>query len=680
MGSPVAVAVAGSPEDADEDGSGLVTKPYHRSAGFRAWTITAAVVLVLAAVLTIISLPRPVRSDLGLVTGTDRFSYRSWHTEMELVEAPQGVTRLYVTETLVARFPNHDQNKGLVRGIPVDDPSHFAVQSVQDANGAPVPYRRVSDPEHQMEYLLLGDESYVNGEHTYVIRYEVIDPIVTDPEHGVEELSWDLLPLDSAQPIDQFSATLRVAPEYAEGLTGDHACHQGRYGSTDTCELTRDGDRFRVASGHRAAGDGVTIAIGFRPGTFPSPRPAAEAPGWPPPWLQPFLASGTVGVGLVALGLLVVIGGRMIAGARSARQRAQRDEDREVRQARSDGRRPVPQAGVPATLPPPVAAAVLEEAAVLDGTPPPPSWETLPGRAELIHLAVRGAIRFEDVPDDVQQGDGVRGRLAIRLVDRELASHRVGQTMLRELFPGGRPMTLRPIIDEDAAFVRAVRAMPDQGRTAAREQGLIASRPVVAHLLVGLLGVAIAITGFVTPFVAGGGGGFVATASGVGVLLALILGFRLVRPRPTFTEEGRQAEQLLESVRCHLIDEYANRRRHAIPGGGTEPVRDGDVEVLQVYESLLPYAVLMGMAEPWGDLLASRYETGDVEPVWMRDLHIASDDDLLRQRLRRINATVQTSAAWTPPPSTTGGGVFGGGSSGGGFSGGGGGGGFSGGR
>src|SRR5699024_1582178 len=108
VASPVVAAVAGSPEDADEDGSGLVTKPYQRSAGFRAWTITAAVVLVLAAVLTIISLPRPVRSDLGLVTGTDRFSYRSWHTEMELVEAPQGVTRLNVTETLVARFPNHD--------------------------------------------------------------------------------------------------------------------------------------------------------------------------------------------------------------------------------------------------------------------------------------------------------------------------------------------------------------------------------------------------------------------------------------------------------------------------------------------------------------------------------------------------------------------------------------------
>jgi uncharacterized membrane protein YgcG len=124
----------------------------------------------------------------------------------------------------------------------------------------------------------------------------------------------------------------------------------------------------------------------------------------------------------------------------------------------------------------------------------------------------------------------------------------------------------------------------------------------------------------------------------------------------------------------------------AVPGPASASTGTGTgtdtVELVKLYEKLLPYAVLWGVEREWAAELAVYYEQEAAQPGWFVSqntfsaLHFAS-------ALNGMVGSVRTTQ--TPPPSTnswsgSGGGSFSGGSFGGGFSGGGGGGGGGGGR
>src|SRR5699024_9058908 len=280
------------------------------------WThlIIGVIVLAAAGWLAWSNVPRPVRADLGLVPVVDEFDYASWDSVVELSRDGDGRPVVSVTETVDASFPDHDKNKGIVRGIPARYSSDVEQVSVTDAEGDPVPYDREFDGDNAMLYLLVGTDDYVHGEQTYVISYRTSNGVVRDPRNDVQELYWNLLPLDSAQEIDQFSATIRIDPELTGALTGRHACYQGRYGSTDSCELQTstgpDGTVHTYASGHRAAGDGVTVAVGLADGSFASVRSTNVMA--PPPLWRTLYDNGTLGAIAAGVGLLAVWGGRIV--------------------------------------------------------------------------------------------------------------------------------------------------------------------------------------------------------------------------------------------------------------------------------------------------------------------------------------------------------------------------------
>ncbi|MFT3796881.1 hypothetical protein [Microbacterium sp.] len=50
--------------------------------------------------------------------------------------------------------------------------------------------------------------------------------------------------------------------------------------------------------------------------------------------------------------------------------------------------------------------------------------------------------------------------------------------------------------------------------------------------------------------------------------------------------------------------------------GTAERRADGEVTVVHLYERLLPYAVLFGMASDWARALELRYAAEGVAPVW----------------------------------------------------------------
>lgn len=89
-------------------------------------------------------------------------------------------------------------------------------------------------------------------------------------------------------------------------------------------------------------------------------------------------------------------------------------------------------------------------------------------------------------------------------------------------------------------------------------------------------------------------------------------------------------------------------------------------EIIELYDRLLPYAVLFGMPEDWSEALASAYQQHHFPaPFWYPGLlhhGTAGMQDSLSSMLISVSAAAATSS---PNAGSTGGGVAGGGGGGG---------------
>ena len=155
---------------------------------------------------------------------TDDFTFDSFHADMLLTRADDGHAELSVTETIVARFPDADQNRGIVRAIPDDDngvPLHTQVASVTSGGGEPIPYE-VSENDGFIE-VATGDDAYVRGAQTYVISYTQRDTIRAFADTDSDEFYRDINGTGWRQPFGEVSAYLVIDASLNDALTGNAA-------------------------------------------------------------------------------------------------------------------------------------------------------------------------------------------------------------------------------------------------------------------------------------------------------------------------------------------------------------------------------------------------------------------------------------------------------------------------
>src|SRR5690606_9170974 len=376
----------------------------------------------------------------------DDFSYSSWDSQYEVSLDADGHAQAHVTETLVAEFPQFDQNKGIIRGYPERLEGAglgLEILSVKDAEGRDVPYE--TEHEDGMLLVLTGDDEYVHGPTTYVIESTMRDFMIHGSQTKNDEFYWNLLPLNSTQDIDLFRASIEFSPELADALTGDAACYQGQSGERRACTIDgphtdAQGAGFTVESGTRAAGDGVTLAIGFAAGTVT--QPAARS-------ADPVADFGPAVTGLGAIGLAV--GAWSSVAALKRRRRVATGII-------------VAQFDVPADLPP------LAAAPLLPGAPNP-----IP--AQMVHLAVQGAVRLEE---DQREPDAKK-RPALRLRDRSPARDPLDTALLDAVFTGDT--TLKRIPRSSTKFAKRMDKLVRKGSSEARRRGWLTeerSRAAVA--------------------------------------------------------------------------------------------------------------------------------------------------------------------------------------------------------
>ncbi|MGV9194251.1 DUF2207 domain-containing protein [Microbacterium sp. MC2] len=587
-------------------------------------------VLAVAAIgiLAFLILAAPAAADV------DDFTFDSLTVDYTLTRADDGTSRLQVVEEFVARFPDADQNRGMRRTIPDTynrQPLHPRLVSITDGDGNPRPAE--TDAQDGSFSMTSRADDYVHGVQTYVFTYTLENVTWHFDDTGLE-FYWDVNGVDWAQPFGEVTARVHLDAALADQLSGRWACYAGVQGSTSSCTSAdvapaeAGGVTLTATQAGLAPHETLTVAVGFADDTFTLFDTAylAAAAGW----VQ--LAGGAGALG--AAGLAVW-----------SRRKYLRDEPG----------RPT----IIAEYTPPPGIDALESAVLLHKT-----GKAIP--AEVLEQAVVGSIRIIEGPKKFGGGH----KLIAELVDPSRADGD-GRMLLDGLFPSGMPGEQYTFGSQDQRLSTAAQKILKEARRALKDRGLYRPVPPVARALP----FAVAIVAGIVVLAAG----IIALDSGVDspwpVLLivgfgAVLVFLSIMLLRSPLTVAGAEVRDHLRGLQEFIEWAEADRIRMLQSPEGAErmPVDTGDPrQMLRLYESLLPYAVVFGQEKEWSQQLAVLYTaTGAAGPAWY--------DGAGSFNAASFSAGIGSLSAAATSSSSTSGGSAGGGSAGGGGGGGGGGG------
>lgn len=507
-----------------------------------------------------------------------RFTIDSFHVFYKASRAADRVT-VQVTETITAEFPTEDVNHGLVRRIPTQyQGQDMAVGGFMVTNevGTSLPYTTITS--EGTTTLRIGDPSiYVHGPTTYVITYDIGKAMVRTPLMqglylDVNGTGWD-------QDMNDVSATLVVDDELAGQLNGTTACYYGYAGATETCRMEHFGTAFSTQTVPAAAHQTMTIAIGFNPGTVPT---AIDLP------------TGSFRIPLTwQIAALPIFAGLLLGLAFLLRRRMSRqasDIAIETRYTPPEGISPLVAAdflGVPERG---VAAQLCD--LVLKGQAEVTAEETPTGTAP----------QPRDGLGPLQRGK-LRRLLKVGLTDGAAIRPHALKDFSEKLFGSWKhPRSLEFIAadpsvqaDRDSLFAMA---------------GL--RKDAVAPALILTLGmVALVLGGWAILWQNPRGLEWWLIGAGLLAVLLLVEAVHLAPRYGKLTDAGRKAlSELLglkqfvtmaEGERIRWMQNALDAPRRGAPDDVTSRV--------ELYEPLLPYAILFGCEKTWADALGSLYDT-----------------------------------------------------------------------
>ena len=523
-------------------------------------------------------------ADAGRPADVNDFTFSSFHADYELTRAEDGTSRLRVVETIVAQFPDFDQNRGLMRGVPryyqgVDTEPQYV--SVTDENGNARPMEITDDGDFIT--MVSRADDYLHGAQTFVITYDVRNVARHFEDVDADEFYWDITGDEAEQPYDEVTATLHLDPELAAAANGNAACYWGSYGEENTCDITRTDDQtFEAVQTNIQPREGVSISVGFASGTFTMVEPTE--PGFAP--MDP-LANGFLPL---QLGLVGVTGAAVV-GAGLYRRTALKDAP-----------------GYPTVIPqyePPAGMDALAAAVMLGkrnrGLP-----------AEVLEQGVRGTIQL------------IEGKhattLTARLVDPSKAGDRDGQELIWAMFPAGLTPGAEYVFGQyDSHFAGQVNRILNGVLRAQQTGGVWRKvRGWIPGLIVTLCIIASIAAFFLGPIVAGLSGNPVWLGAGVVAIILSVIAGSMMRKKP-YSELGAQLRDHLKGLEMFMQWAEADRIRMLQSPEGAERVRidvNDPRQVLKLYEPLLPFAVVFGIEKEWSKLITVYYEQVQQMPRW----------------------------------------------------------------
>lgn len=559
------------------------------------------------------------------------FSFESMDADYTLGRTEEGTSTLRVVETFVVLFPEYDQNRGMQRRIPDSyngQPLFPELVSITDENGAP---RDEDDESDDGDFVMTSRaDDFVHGRQTYVFTYTLQNVTWSFADTDADEFYWDVNGVGWPQTFGRVSALLHVPAELAAEMTGGLACYVGQQGSVQTCDITQNAGADGAATVQASASDigsyeTVTIAVGFAQGTFTPFDSSYLASPWG--WLQG-------GAGLLALGAL-------IAAAITR-----------VRKLRDAPGRPT----IIAEYTPPPGVDALESAVLLGRT-----TKAIP--AEVLEQAVVGSIR---IVEGAKRGFG-SVKLQAELLDPSRAD-RDGRMLLDGLFPDLTPGDIFEFGRSDTRFSSAAQKILKAAAAELVSRGFQRQVPGSVRLWPMLLALGGGVLVFVFGILALTGGvmPLVPLLLMVAAVFVVIVAGVLISRKP-LTPAGAEVRDHLLGLKVFIEWAEADRIRMLQSPTGAERLHvdpSDPRQVLKLYETLLPYAVVFGQEKEWAKHLVVLYEGNS--PYWYSGTSTFS--------AASFAAGIGSLSASASSSSSTSGGSGGGGSAGGGGGGGGGGG------
>jgi hypothetical protein len=532
--------------------------------------------------------------------GVDDFEFESMHVDYSLSLSEHNIPRLNVTETLVAIFPEADQNRGIKRLIPDDYKGHglnTQVTSVLDETGSFRDFTTESVDGFVQVISKHNDERFVHGRQTYVINYS--QNWVVGNFGATDEFYWDVNGTGWAQPFGSVTATVTLAPELAKVLqTEAVSCYAGASGANDACDKLQVGDaatRIDFAAANLGPGETLTIDLPFKPGLINTGNVSQVV--------------GTIDFALFwAFGavILVVLGWALfyriqVIGGRSMRK------------------------FIPVQYQGPETPSLAAVAQVISS----PRWKS----ALLVQAAVNGYVSIAN------------SEAGVWTVSKtgKTPTEPAQQQFLERLFRGGlEAVDLGSEIDE-VESIRIVNVFDDTSKYAEAEalaggyfshyaiKTAVRAFLVMLLAIAGMLWTAISLDAVVDA-------GFI----GVPIILGLVATFAhflLLLTRRLPTQAGVDLAGYMDGLKTYIgMAEQSRLEFLQSPKGATrEKSTLGQPEILHLYEQTLPWAILLGLEKEWTKVLATYY-TENNQPVWapifvMHSLSLSGLDSAISQSL-----------------------------------------------
>lgn len=561
------------------------------------------------------------------------------------IEPTGKVSVIEVVDVDFGSTPKH----GIYRDLPyvyTDDSGQKTYTKIEDItvmqDGSPA---QVDTTRNSANIRIrVGDPNItVTGTHEYQIQYTAIG--VLRSYSGYDELYWNATGNEWGVPITAANATVHVPAAITKT-----SCYQGALGVSTTCDTaSNDAHVARFAAAQLTAGEGLTVAVGYRPGVIPVLSVAR-----PPSAADVFGAPATYNIA----GLIVLLGVGFLLQHwyRYGRDRYwQRAHLPGVRSDRKEDAGPerilplfshrtvVPEYDPPDGLHPAEVGVLIDERA-----------DTLDISAAVVYLASKGFLTITEIPKTWLFGKTDYEFARTEKITDGLRGYE--EELLQRLFEDGPKVVMS---DLKNSFYKDLSEVKTKLYKEVVEQKLFPSNPKRVRSMYAGLGVLLLVAGI---------GLFVALATGIqevsvlhwyfyalGVLslaagplgIALIM---IARFMPRKTAYGRELYQRVLGYQVFIST--------------TEKYRAKFLENEGLFFEVLPYAIVFGVT----DKLAKAFKDMGINPptpswyVGTGQFQAA----VFAASLTSFSASLGTAMASTPSGSGGGGGFSGGGFGGGG--------------
>jgi uncharacterized membrane protein YgcG len=240
------------------------------------------------------------------------FSFKKFDADYYLKKNANGASVMEVTETLVAEFPNYNQNHGIERKLNFlnQNDTNLTMESTDSLeitvtrNGSSEPFTVSAYSDYFL--VRIGDPNvYVQGEQTYVLKYKYVNVITSfSASHyatkAYQELYWDSNGTGWSQNFSEVNVNLHMDSDIYNHLETDRTisgsasytnkslihennitknklaawCYVGRYGANNQnrCTISDIENGINFNAKNLSSGENLTFVTNFNDKTFVVPK------------------------------------------------------------------------------------------------------------------------------------------------------------------------------------------------------------------------------------------------------------------------------------------------------------------------------------------------------------------------------------------------------------------------